>query len=162
MSRAFISYFLAVILLLGAPGILLAAPDSPPAQKADKDEWAPLTGEEHFPPRESVLMNALGQQYSYTSKLRRFEIVFFISIPVTLLLSFTLMEALARSSPTTYGTNRNQEMQSPHYIYMFSTSLLASLYVAIADVHKYNPPEPAKATDVSETKFELPIIGVRF
>jgi len=165
MRRTCVSSFLIIILLMGAPGVLLAAPaDNQTANQTNTNpaDWTPLSGEERFTAKENILLKELGQEHSYTGRFRRGWIVFWISIPVTLLLTFTLMDALARGAPTTYGDNRNRELLQPHYIYMFSTSLLTSLYVAIADARKYNPPERPKATDVNEVKFELPIVGIRF
>jgi len=169
MTRILLSILLIPCLLITSAGALFAVPEGQaPEQIAEED--APkrnaegqraLEGQEIFPEKENALMRELGQQHSYTSRVRRFEIVFFISIPITLLLGFTLMDGLARMAYD--KKNPDRTLQQPHYIYMFSTTFLSSLYVAIKDARSYNPPESAhKHTEVSELRLELPIVGVRF
>jgi hypothetical protein len=120
----------------------------------------PLSGKEVFPPKESLLMQEMGKTPKHETQARRFEIVFFVSLPITLMLAYSLMEALARN---TYDRNNpKREIQQPHYIYMFSTSVLTSLYIAIEDARRHPVPERPSATAVSETRFELPVVGVRF
>jgi hypothetical protein len=150
--------------LIASSGALAAAPDiqteEGQVQENHRDGMIVLEGREIFHPKESLLMRELGQEHSHTSRARRFEIVFFITLPVTLLLSFSLMEGLSRNVPD--FLNPNFELKRPHYIYMFSTSVITSLLVAIDDVRRYHPPQKTPFTEVSERRFELPIVGVRF
>jgi len=119
-----------------------------------------LQGKELFEPKESMLMQELGRKSTNTSSARRFEIVFFISIPITLWFSWLLMDAMVRN--TRDRNNPNHKLQQPHYIYMFSTSLLTSFCVAVEDARRYPEAEKPKVTDVSEFRFEVPVVGVRF
>lgn len=119
-----------------------------------------LQGKELFEPKESMLMQELGRKSTNTSSARRFEIVFFISIPITLWFSWLLMDAMVRN--TRDRNNPDRKLQQPHYIYMFSTSLLTSFCVAVEDARRYPEAEKPKVTDVSEFRFEVPVVGVRF
>jgi len=122
--------------------------------------YVPLTGQEVFPEQGSLLMQELGKTGHSESQTRRFEIVFFVSLPVTLMLAYSLMEGLARN---TYDRNNpDRTIQQPHYIYMFSTSVLTSLYIAIEDARRHTVSERPKPTDVSEIRLEFPVVGVRF
>ena len=155
--RSLLCPALILCLLTAASGVGFAQTREGPA-----DDMRILEGEEIILPKESLLMRELGQTHSHTSKLRRFEIVFFISIPITLLFGFSLMEGLSQNVPDRFNPDR--DMRQPHYIYMFATALFTSLYVAIDDVRRYNPPEKVSSTstEVSGMFFELPIVGVRF
>ncbi len=144
-------------LALRLPGMTNGQPN---VTAATNTGLTPLTGTEVFPPKESLLMQELGKASHHESQARRFEIVFFVSLPVTLMLAYSLMEGLARN---TYDRNNpERKIQQPHYIYMFSTSVLTSLYIAIEDARRHPVSERPKTTDVSEMRFELPVVGVRF
>lgn len=104
-----------------------------------------------------ALMQALGKERTRTFRARRFEIVFFVSLPVTLWLTWSLMEFWIRN--TRDVNNPKREFQSPHYIYMFSTSVITSFYIAIEDQKRYGKSE---AAGPPEKKVEIPIIGIRF
>ena len=167
--------FVSSVALYGAPASAPAQASAPGAQAQPqtqnesaeagerRDGRLILEGEEVFPLKESLLMRELGQEHSHTSRARRWEIVFFISIPVTLLLGFSLMEGLSRNVPD--ELNEKRELRQPHYIYMFSTALITSLYISIQDVRRYHPPEKTSSTSparASGLSFELPLWGVRF
>lgn len=144
-------------LTLRLPGMANGQANSTATTNTD---LTPLRGSEIVPAKESHLLRELGKTPHHESQTRRFEIVFFVSLPVTLMLAYSLMEGLSRN---TYDRNNpERKIQQPHYIYMFSTSLLTSLYIAIQDARRHPIKERPKATDVSEVQLKLPVVGVRF
>jgi len=116
-----------------------------------------ISGEERTEKERDILMKSLNRYRTSTRGARRFEIVFFVSLPVTLWLSWTLMEFMIRKTKDT--NNPKKEFQSPHYIYMFSSSILTSFYIAAQD-HKRHGTQPHSGP--AERKVSIPIFGLYF
>lgn len=117
-----------------------------------------LKGKIVAPDKRSLLMKQLKRKYFKPTKTRRFEIVFFISLPVTLWLTYTLMGFMIRGVPD--KNNPNKEYQTPHYVFIYGSSLATSFYIAYQDSKKYE--RILERNKIKERKIEVPIIGVKF
>ncbi len=117
-----------------------------------------LQGKPVVPDKRSLLMKQLKREYFKPTKTRRFEIVFFISLPVTLWLTYTLMEFMIRSVPD--KNNPNHDFQTPHYVFIYGSSLATSFYIAYHDSIKYD--RMLERNRIKEKKIEVPIVGIRF
>lgn len=139
-----------------------AASNSSSSSSKKKDERSGrtlLTGKPVKEKKIPRLMKELKRKPYEESKARRFEIVFFVSLPVTLWLTYTMMEMLVGN--TRDKNNPNRELQTAHYVYMLSSSLVTSFYIAYQDSLMYNPPSTSN-TAQRELHFQLPIVGIRF
>jgi len=117
-----------------------------------------LKGKPVQPDKKSLLMKQLKREYFRPTKTRRFEIVFFISLPVTLWLTYTLMEFMIRNVDD--KNNPNHDFQTPHYVFIYGSSLATSFYIAYQDSKKYA--HILEQNKIRERKFEVPIMGIKF
>ena len=151
---------MACCLLLLSSTLTAGTTNTKPAAKGDKTgsvKTMVISGKDITEKERDPLMKSLNRDRTSTYGLRRGTIVFFVSLPVTLWLSWTLLEFMIRK--THDDNNPNKEFQKPHYIYMFSSSIATSLYIAHQDSKRYGI-EPDSGPP--EKKVTIPILGLRF
>lgn len=173
--RHFVVYVICMTLLIAQPFEIIAADKTikktedkkgkkvqdkkDKKSKKDKKNEVTITGREIKEKKVNLLMKELKRKPYKPSKGRRFEIIFFISFPALLFLTYTLMDFFV-SNTSSYKNNPKREMQSTHYFYIVSTSLITSIYIAYNDSLKAFPSD--KNNLAKERKFSMPLVFLRF
>lgn len=122
----------------------------------------PLSGKPVSLSNTDRLMRELGREPYRSTAGRRFEITFFISLPVTLWVTWTLMKFMTKYVRD--YDNPAKELRTPHYVFMLSTSLVTSFYIAAEDARRHPPDKVVLGSGpaVRETYVDVPVIGVRW
>lgn len=147
-----------VVLFLTMPYLFFANSNRVPAGVTNSGYNTDFTikGQQLDTVKTNLLLKELNQTNYKSSPSRRFEIIFFSSLPVTLFISYTILELMIRYN---YDKNNpNKEFQKPHYIYMFSSSIATSFMLALDDYRarkgiNYTPPE---------FRFNVPFFHLKF
>lgn len=146
--------FVITVLLVLIPA--LGAGSGPLPAGITNQPYLLIQGETVQTAQTNLLLHELKQSNFTSTPARRFEIIFFSSLPVTLFISFSILELMIRNGND--KNNPDKKFQKPHYIYMFSSSIATSLLLALDDYRdrngiNYTPPE---------FRFKLPFFQFRF